>query len=207
MIITLLYLVVLLLVTCYINGDNPSAIVKPAFRYSKTWNSVNTTASTRVIPLLRVASFRRPPSSAECDHVSAAPDESRSPVLRRGIIHGSLGSIPFGGHTAPSEGAGFRLEWKYAQKKAKKSLISDTINRIIPRRSPVCTAVVCWPSNVASRITSRHQKVTLIRIDRIPKRNTDSPRVNPCLYRTRPNTINSAEKAVYSGHGLGSTIW
>ena len=60
--------------------------------------------------LLSVASFRRPPRSAECDHVSAAPDESRSPVLRRGILQGSLGAIPFGGHTAPIEGAGLRLE-------------------------------------------------------------------------------------------------
>jgi hypothetical protein len=64
-------------------------------------------------------------------------------VFSRGILQGSLGAIPFGGHTAPIDGAGLRLEWKYAQKNAKKSLISDTIKRIIPRRSPVCTALVC----------------------------------------------------------------
>ena len=63
-----------------------------------------------VIVLLRLASFRRLPSRAECDHVSAAPDERSRPVLRRGIIQGSIGVIPFGGQTAPIEGAGFRLE-------------------------------------------------------------------------------------------------
>jgi len=60
--------------------------------------------------LLSVASFRRPPRSAECDHVRAAPEERRSPVFSRGILHGSLGAIPFGGHTAPIDGAGLRLE-------------------------------------------------------------------------------------------------
>ena len=57
-----------------------------------------------------MASFRRPPSSAECDQVSDAPDESSRPVFSRGILQGSLASIPFGGHTAPIDGAGFRLE-------------------------------------------------------------------------------------------------
>jgi len=63
-----------------------------------------------VIALLRVASLRRPPSRAACDHVSAAPDDRSRPVFRSGILQGFIGSIPFGGHTAPIKGAGFRLE-------------------------------------------------------------------------------------------------
>jgi len=57
-----------------------------------------------------MASRRYPPSRAACDHVSAAPEVSRSAVFRSGIIQGSIASIPLGGHTAPSEGVGFRLE-------------------------------------------------------------------------------------------------
>ena len=67
-------------------------------------------ARTRVIDLLRVASFRRLPRRAECDHVSEAPDERSSPVFSSGIIQGSIGVSPFGGQTAPIDGAGFRLE-------------------------------------------------------------------------------------------------
>jgi hypothetical protein len=64
-------------------------------------------------------------------------------VFSRGISQGFLTSIPFGGHTAPIAGVGFRLAWKNAQKKAKKSLISDTINSILPKRRPFCTERVC----------------------------------------------------------------
>ena len=86
-------------------------------------------------------------------------------------------------------------------------MISDTINRIIPIRSPFCTTEVCCPSKVASRITSRHQNVTFIITDIIPKIKTKSPRLKPCLHRTAPKTLKKAEKDVYIGHGLGSTIW
>jgi hypothetical protein len=34
------------------------------------------------------------------------------------------------------------LEWKKAQKKAKKNIISETINKIIPERKPACTIFV-----------------------------------------------------------------
>jgi len=67
-------------------------------------------------------------------------------VFNKGINHGLIISIPFGGHTQPISGAGFKLEWKNAQKKAKKSIISETINKIIPKRNPYCTAEVWAPS-------------------------------------------------------------
>jgi hypothetical protein len=37
---------------------------------------------------------------------------------------------------------GARLEWKKAQKKAKKNMISEAINKIIPYLSPTWTADV-----------------------------------------------------------------
>jgi hypothetical protein len=54
-------------------------------------------------------SRKYPPSSAECDHVRAAPEVSSRAVFRRGISQGFLTSIPFGGQTAPIDGVGFRL--------------------------------------------------------------------------------------------------
>ncbi len=62
-----------------------------------------------MITRLVLASRRYPPSSAECDQVSDAPEVRRRVVLRSGMSHGFLTSIPFGGHTAPREGVGFRL--------------------------------------------------------------------------------------------------
>jgi len=46
------------------------------------------------------------------------------------------GLISTGGHTEPISIAGDRLEWKKAQKKAKKNITSDTMKRIIPERKP-----------------------------------------------------------------------
>jgi hypothetical protein len=63
-------------------------------------------------------------------------------------------------------------------------------------RRPTCTATVCCPSKVASRTTSRHQKVTFIIIPKNPIKNTSSPRENPCLYLTSPKVMNRAENPV-----------
>jgi hypothetical protein len=42
----------------------------------------------------------------------------------------------------PSSGTGAKLEWKKAQKNAKKNITSETINNNIPKRSPICTKEV-----------------------------------------------------------------
>jgi hypothetical protein len=41
-----------------------------------------------------------------------------------------------GGHTEPISIVGDKLEWKKAQKKAKKNITSEIIKRIIPERKP-----------------------------------------------------------------------
>jgi hypothetical protein len=56
----------------------------------------------------------------------------------------------------PSSIVGDRLEWKNAQKNDTKNRTSNTINKIIPHRSPVVTTFVCSPWYVPSRVTSRH---------------------------------------------------
>jgi len=67
------------------------------------------------------------------------PDAKRTAVLRRGTENGFSGLIPVGGQEQPNSGVGARLLWKNAQKKAKKNIISEVINRIIPQRSPLVT--------------------------------------------------------------------
>jgi hypothetical protein len=47
--------------------------------------------------------------------------------------------IPLGGHTHPISIVGFKLEWKKAQKKAKKNITSEIMNKIIPILKPFLT--------------------------------------------------------------------
>jgi hypothetical protein len=47
--------------------------------------------------------------------------------------------MPVGGQIAPNSTAGERLLWKKAQKKEIKKNTSDTMNKIIPHRSPKVT--------------------------------------------------------------------
>jgi len=54
-------------------------------------------------------------------------------------------STPSGGQVKPNSIEGARLLWKKAQKKEKKNITSETINRIIPSRSLVITLDVCNP--------------------------------------------------------------
>lgn len=136
---------------------------------------MNTAASTSVTTRAVIVSRRYPPIRAECAQVREAPDVSRIVVFSRGISQGSLASRPFGGHTAPIEGVGFRLRWKYPQKKAKNSLLSETMNRILPIRSPSLTQSVCCPSKVPSRTTSRHQNEMLISREINPSRARSPP--------------------------------
>ena len=53
-------------------------------------------------------------------------------MLTSGTSKGLNASIPFGGQILPISIVGAILAAKKAQKKAKKNMISETINRIIP---------------------------------------------------------------------------
>ena len=124
--------------------------------YSSAWNPVKKNARITVKARLIIASFRYPATIEWWAQVTAQPDRSRSIVLRSGTSQGLKAIIPCGGQTLPIWIAGTIDEWKKAQKKAKKNITSDTINKTIPIRCDFCTAVVWRPSNVASRTTSRH---------------------------------------------------
>jgi hypothetical protein len=77
-------------------------------------------------------------------------------VFNKGISHALKVVKKAGGQTPPKTGLGLKLEWKKAQKKPKKNIISDKINKITPNFNPDCTDLVCCPSYVPSRIMSLH---------------------------------------------------
>ena len=128
-------------------------------------------------------------------------------VINKGTSHGLNVSIPKGGHTPPISIAGDKLEWKNAQKKAKKNITSDTIKRTIPIRNPYSTDFVWFPSNVLSLTTSRHQ-INIIKIKKNKLVNNKNwPWLYPWKYITPPVVVPNAAIEVIKGHGLGSTKW
>ena len=110
----------------------PSEILKAALTYSKAWKPVKTIASKIVKTKPKTASFLLPAVIAWCAQVIVAPEQSNIKVFTRGISKGLKASIPFGGQTFPISIVGAMLAAKKAQKKAKKNITSDTINKIIP---------------------------------------------------------------------------
>ena len=59
-----------------------------------------------------------------------APEQSKSNVFNKGIALGSKATIPFGGQIVPISIVGAKLAAKKAQKKAKKNITSETMNKI-----------------------------------------------------------------------------
>ena len=84
------------------------------------------------------------------------PEARSTAVFSKGTEKALIGVSPVGGQAQPSSGVGASDLWKKAQKKARKNMISDVINRIIPHRRPVVTCWVWNPWKVPSRTTSRH---------------------------------------------------
>jgi len=66
-----------------------------------------------------------------------APEVNKITVFNKGTSQGFKISIPSGGQTPPIPISGAILEWKNAQKKAKKNIISLTIKRTIPILKPI----------------------------------------------------------------------
>jgi hypothetical protein len=61
-----------------------------------------------------------------------APLHNNNKVFNSGTSIGLKGSIPFGGQIEPISITGDNAAAKKAQKKAKKNIISETINSSIP---------------------------------------------------------------------------
>ena len=143
---------------------------------------------------------------AWCAQVTVAPEVNKIIVFNNGTSQGLNACIASGGHIEPISTDGAKLEWKNAQKKAKKNITSDTINKIIPYLMPVCTALVWCPSKVASLITSRHH-IIIVKITNVkPKNITKLPPCTEWKYITAPFIKVKADKDVTKGQ-LGSTKW
>ena len=80
-----------------------------------------------------------------CAIVIVTPEVSNNNVLSKGKPQISIGWIPFGGQIIPNEIDGDKLKWKKPQKKAKKNIISEMINKAIPYLNPVLTTFVWCP--------------------------------------------------------------
>jgi len=142
---------------------------------------------------------------AWCAQVTVAPELRRKNVLVKGIPEVWIVWTASGGHTPPKLKTGDKLEWKNAQKNAKKNIISDTMNKIIPNRKPLWTGAVCCSSNVASLTISRHQVYITYNKTEKPINASCPPPKNLFIYNTVPKVIKNAPKDATNGHGLGST--
>lgn len=110
----------------------------------------------------------KPAVIALCAQVTVTPDDNKIAVFNKGNPQGLIVWIPNGGQTAPIQIEGDTLEWKKAQKKLKKNIISETINKIKPILKPFCTANVWCPSNVASIMISQNQLIIENKNDQQP---------------------------------------
>ena len=103
---------------------------------------MNIIPKNTVKPKLTRLELLSPKTMALWAQVQVAPESNKITVFKRGTSHGFKTSIPGGGHIPPISNYGDKLEAKKAQKKAKKNIASDAINKSIPQRNPDWTALV-----------------------------------------------------------------
>lgn len=139
------------------------------------------------------------------DQVKDTPEDNNIAVFNSGTPQGWIGVIPVGGQVIPISAVGDSALWKKAQKKEKKNMISDNINRTNPILSPRATCEVCIPKKVASRITSRHQSI-IIKVVRVNP-NITVKMLSPWNQQTSPVVMVKAPIAALIGQGLRSTMW
>jgi len=111
-------------------------MVNGACKYSYTCNKVNQIPKNTVLIKPTNPPNLSPAIRASCAQVQVAPEVNKINVFNNGISQGFKISKPAGGKTPPISCVGPKLEWKNAQKKPKKNIISDTINKIIPIFNP-----------------------------------------------------------------------
>jgi len=102
-------------------------------------------------------------------------------VFNNGYWNDAIILIPAGGHIAINSIDGHRAECKKAQKKPKKSIISDTIKSRKPLFNPDRTTRVCSPKKVASFTISLNQwKATNIN-NKVPNKKIINPYKTRCI--------------------------
>ena len=100
--------------------------------------------------------------------VIVTPEDNKIIVFHKGKPQALIAVIPTGGQIQPIPTLGDNVLWKKPQKKLKKNITSDAINKHIPNLIPSWTFEVWWPSKVDSTIISENhlnkKKVTIIKL-------------------------------------------
>lgn len=95
--------------------------------------------------------------------VMEIPDLTKMMVFNNGTFIGLNKEMFLGGHSIPISMFGEMLEWKYDQKKEKKNITSETMNKIIPIFNPFEIMKKCEPCLVVSEIMLvHHENVNVI---------------------------------------------
>jgi len=68
--------------------------------------------------------------------VNVTPEDNKITVFHKGRPQGSKVEMPSGGHIHPIPTDGDSVQWKKAQKKLKKNITSEAINKAIPNLIP-----------------------------------------------------------------------
>lgn len=122
----------------------------------------------------------------------------------KGHLNGFNGSTPMGGQIPPMKILGLKLEWKKAQKKPKKIINSDIINKIIPVNILNWTTVVNILFEKNSYLRSLTQRDEKKNISNSP--NQMKKLAPKWKYLTRPRAKKRTPKAIWLGHIDGETI-
>ena len=117
-------------------------------------------AKTIVIDIQSSLSYFKPFFIYKWTKVTVTPDNNKIKVFKKGTSQGSKinSLIPTGGQLKFKAIVGVILDQKKAQKKAKKNITSEKINKSILIIKLVWTCLVWKPSKVASRIMSLNQE-------------------------------------------------
>lgn len=97
--------------------------------------------------------------NALCAQVTVNPELNKIIVLNKGNSKAGIVTIPKGGQVQKIQIDGARLEWKKAQKKEAKNIISETINNKKANKIAFCTNIVCcvWLSTIISENQNHKQ--------------------------------------------------
>lgn len=140
-----------------------------------------------------------------CAHVIEAPEEIKIMVFNRGTLIGLNLLIETGGQDCPSSTLGLREKAKNLQKKDKKNIISEVINKIIPIFKPFKTSLKCSPCKFTSRLTSFHHENAIKNVIIFRVKNKKEKLVYNCSFKIRAK--NNAEIEQVMGQGLKDTMW
>jgi len=142
-----------------------------------------------------------------CAQVIETPEITKRIVFNSGKLPGCIMLIPSNGHSDPKTIEGHNEEWKKAQKKPKKSITSEEINKRKPKIKPRRTIKVWWPTKLASSETSLNQLNAQIKRANKPNKLTSPPNSIRCMKKAKPETNKKTEEPTKKGHGLGLTKW